>query len=95
MIGGSALRSPVFFGMIWLLSMPASTRSSAITRSPCGIALLISATISCIWLLSRVGKFESVIVKTEKSTRRSLTDTLVWASAVTVPSTGLVAPDGV
>ena len=88
-LGGSAFTPSTFFGRTWLLSMLASTRSSAITRACCGMPLVISATISCTCGLARVGKFDSVIRRTEKSTSRSVTDTLVSASALIVPSAGL------
>ena len=87
--GGSAFTPSTFFGMIWLLSTLASTRSSAITRACCGISLVISATTSCTCGLASVGKFDSVTRMIEKSTSRSVTDTLVSASALTVPSAGL------
>ena len=42
--GGSAFTPSTFFGMIWLVSMLASTRSSAITRSSSGTDAVISST---------------------------------------------------
>ena len=54
--GGSAFTPGVSFGMIWLRSTLASTRSRAMTRSSSGIALSISATTSRVCSLGRVGK---------------------------------------
>ncbi len=46
--GGSAFTPSTFFGMIWLLSTLASTRSSAITR-PCWTMLLVTA-VTTSWI---------------------------------------------
>ena len=54
--GGSAFTSFTSLGMIWLLSMLASTRSREITRSWSGIALTISATTSRVSSFFTVGK---------------------------------------
>ena len=89
-VGGSALTPSTFFGMISLLSRFESTRSSAMTRSSCGMPLSSVATTSCSCAFSSVGKFDSTILITEKFTRRSLTETLVSASTLTVPEHWLV-----
>ena len=91
-VGGSAFTPSMFFGMIWLRSTLASTRSRPITRSSSGIALSISATTSRICSLGSVGKLDSVILKSLKLTSRSDTDTFVSASIFTLPRAGLVAP---
>ena len=56
---------------------------------------VISPTISCVCSFPIVGKFDPVILKAEKSTNRSATETRVSASALTVPKIGLSAPFGV
>ena len=91
-MGGSAFTPGVSFGMIWLRSTLASTRSRAMTRSSSGIDFSISATTSRICSLGSVGKLDSVIRKSLKLTSRSETDTFVSASIFTLPRAGLVAP---
>ena len=91
-VGGSALTPSTSFGVIWLRSTLASTRSSAITRSCCGIDASISATTSRICSRATVGKWDSVILRTEKLTSRSAVDTLVSASILMLPRAGFVAP---
>ena len=91
-VGGSAFTPSMFLGMIWLRSIMASTRSRPITRSSFGIALSISVTTSRSCSLGRVGKLDSVILNSLKSTRRSDTATFVSASIFMLPRAGLVAP---
>ena len=81
-----------FFGVIWLRSTLASTRSSAITLSSSGIDLSISATTSRTCSRSTVGKLDSVILKSEKLTSLSDVDTFVSASILRLPRAGFVAP---
>ena len=90
--GGSAFTPSMFLGMIWLVSMLARTRSSAITRSSSGTDAAISASTVCNCSRGSVGKLGSVILKSEKLTRRSSTATLVSDSTLSVPSAGLAAP---
>src|SRR5262245_43031448 len=87
-VGGSALMPSTFFGTIWLLSMLASTRSSAITFSSSGIALSMASLIVRTWSFESVWKLASVTLMAVRLTRRSATDTFVSASSLTVPTAG-------
>ena len=61
-VGGSAFTPSTFFGMIWLLSTLASTRSSAITRSSFGHRLVdLRRRPRADLLLGSVWKFASTI----------------------------------
>ena len=91
-VGGSALRPSTFFGMIWLVSILASTRSRAITRSSSGSDTVISETTALTVSRWRVGKLDSTILKSEKLTSRSSTATLVADSSLIVPRAGSLAP---
>ena len=93
--GGSAFTPSTFFGMIWLLSMAASTRSRAMTRSCGGTEVVTSAMTVRSCSFGSVEKFASTTRYLEKSTRRSATETDVSASICSVPSAGFVAPFGV
>ena len=93
--GGSAFTPSTFFGMIWLLSMAASTRSSAMTRSLGGTAVVTSAMRVRSCSFGSVEKFASRMRYFEKSTSRSATETAVSASICNVPSAGFAAPFGV
>ena len=62
------------------------------TRSSVGTALTTSATISRVWSLLSVGKFDSVTAMSEKLTRRESSATLVSASTLIEPSAGFCAP---
>ena len=68
--------------------MPASTRSSAMTRSPCGNRLVDLGDDLLHLLAPSVRKFVSVILNAAKFTRRSLDATFVSDSTLTVPSAG-------
>ncbi len=83
-----------FFGMIWLASTFASTRSSPMTRSSSDIDSEISVSRSRICSFGSVEKFDSVILNSEKLTSRLSTDTLVSDSIFSVPKAGCVAPLG-
>ena len=87
--GGSAFTPSTFLGMIALVSMLASTRSSAITRSSSGIAAVISETIVLTCSRGTVGKLDSAILNSEKLTSRWSTATVVLDSNLRVPSAGL------
>jgi hypothetical protein len=78
--GGSAFTPSTFFGMTWLLSMAASTRSRPMTRSWAGTAVVTSAMTVRSCSFGNVGKFTSLMRYFEKSTSRSDTDTTVSAS---------------
>ena len=79
--------------MIWLLSMLASTRSSADHALLVGDRLddlghhLAESAPSCT-----VGKLDSVICKLEKLDEPLRDDTFVSASIFRLPSAGFVAP---
>ena len=60
--GGSAFTPSTFLGMIWLVSMFASTRSSAMTRSLSGTDAAISLTTVPTSSRLSVGKFGSVML---------------------------------
>ena len=90
-VGGSDLMPSTVFGTIWLLSILASTRSSAMMRSSSGMALSIWAVISRTWSFASDGKLASVIVIFWNFTRRSARATLVSASTFTVPGVALSA----
>ena len=64
------------------------------TRSARGTAFLISSTAALTASFSRVGKFDSVIVNSEKFTSRSASATRVSLSILIVPSAGFGAPAG-
>ena len=76
--------------MILLVSTDESTRSSAITRSSTGKPSVISLAIAAVCSFFKVEKLASVILKSEKLTRRSASETFVLASTLTVPRSGLV-----
>ena len=61
----------MFLGMILLVSIDWRTRSSAITRSSTGKPSVISLAISAVCSFFNVEKLASVILKSEKFTRRS------------------------
>ena len=70
--GGSAFMPSMFFGMIWLLSTLARTRSRAITRSSSGIAFSIAAAISAnLIFLQRleIGFGDLEVLKLDESIR--------------------------
>ena len=91
-VGGSALIPTTVFGTMLLLSTFTRMRSSAITRSSFGKALVICATISATRSLASSLKLASVIFRFWKLTRRSSSATLVSASSLIEPSTGFSAP---
>ncbi|MNC88267.1 hypothetical protein D3C83_40670 [compost metagenome] len=86
---------PTFFGRMRLASKYSRTRSSAITRSAGEMLALRPATICRTCSREATGKFDWVMVKFEKSTSRSATETRVSASTTIVPSSGSAAPFGV
>ena len=81
--------------MIWLVSMLAMTRSSAITRSSSGTAAVISSTIVRSCSRGTCGKLDSVILRSEKLTSRSSRATLDSDSTLAVPRDASFAPFGV
>src|SRR5262245_41510080 len=87
--GGSAFTPSWFFGTIWLLSILASTRSSAMTRSSLGMALSIPLTMSRTVSFGIEPKLASAIFRFSRLTSRSLVETLVVASILMVPIWGL------
>ncbi len=93
-VGGSALMPSTFFGMIWLVSTFASTRSRPITRSSSDMDSEISVSRSRICSFCSVEKFDSVILNSEKLTSRLSSDTLVSDSIFSVPKAGCFAAFG-
>ena len=94
-VGGSALIPSAFFGMIWLASTCASTRSRPSTRCSSGTDSATSFSTSWICSFFKVEKFDSVTLKSEKLTSLVSTDTWVSDSIFSVPKAGAAAPLGV